>query len=359
MVEQNTLNMYAEAVVVYADNVTEANVEAVMKYRQRSGINDRLTQPYDAVIRGTGWKHNMTVYHPTARPLMQSNRKFPRMNADYESVNVPGMYFAGTYSHGKDLKRGVTSVIKGFRYTARALFRILSEKHFGEDMWNSKTFCMPRQQAELSAHANGRMNEAAAPYLVFYSLGDGVIFEPNETGDDENGGCVMTAKYQEEVPIDHFTERFGHLHRMWWSFGFDGQPRDLDYVMNHGTGFEPWFWYFSPDDKVVEDGAGTKAPAGPARAELQAMKVRELLKLAQDPVSTRAVTLLVPRNCVAVVCDLIVNWVRRRSRSRPKLWTRRSKMMSPSKPSSSLSLRNGRRSSTQSRRRMTQTRPRG
>jgi hypothetical protein len=270
-------------VIVYADNVTEANVDLVMKYRQRSGVSDRLTQPYDTVIRGTGWKHNMTVYHPTARPLLQSNRKFPRMNADYESVNVPGMYFAGTYSHGKDLKRGVTSVIKGFRYTARALFRILSEKHFGEDRWNTKEFCMPRQHAELSAHANARMNEAAAPYLVFYSLGDAIVFEPNSATDAREDGCIMTAKYKEEVPIDHFTERYGHLHRMWWSFGFDGQPRDLDYVMNHGTGFEPWFWYFAPDENG-EGVSGTKVDAGPGRAALQGMKLRELMKLARDPI---------------------------------------------------------------------------
>ena len=53
---------------------------------------------------------------------------------------------------------------------------ILSEKHFGEDRWNTRGFCMPRQHAELSAHANARMNEAAAPYLVFYSLGCAIFF---------------------------------------------------------------------------------------------------------------------------------------------------------------------------------------
>ena len=91
-IEQNTLNMYAEKVrmrfwarplthsdarpqnriltrvgvlwadcrwnlaqvIVYADNVTTANVDAVMQYRQRSGVSDHLTQPYDTVIRGTG-----------------------------------------------------------------------------------------------------------------------------------------------------------------------------------------------------------------------------------------------------------------------------------------------------------------
>ena len=277
-VGENTLALYAEKLVVYADNVTEANVDAVMGYRQRSGVGDRLTQPYDAVIRGTGWKHNLTVYHPSARPLLQSNRKFPRMTAEYESVNVPGMYFAGTYSHGKDLKRGVTSVIKGFRYTARALFRILSEKHFGEDHWNTRDYCLPAQQDELAAHANMRMNVASAPYLVFYSIGDGIVFEPNnETGVE---GCAWKARYREEVPIDFFTEQHGDKHRMWWSFGFDGQPRELDYVMNRGTGFEPWFWYFSPDDR---EGHTTKAVAGQSRDELQKLKFTALLALLNDP----------------------------------------------------------------------------
>ena len=88
----------------------------------------------------------LKVYDDSARPLLQSNQKFPRMTHEYESVNVPGMYFAGTFSHGKDLKRGVTSVIKGFRYTARALTRILAQKYHGEDDFNTQEFCLPSQQ---------------------------------------------------------------------------------------------------------------------------------------------------------------------------------------------------------------------
>ena len=127
------------------EQVTEANVNAIMEYRLRSP-DDPLNRAYGHVIRGTGWKHNVSVYDDSARPLLQSNQKFPRMTHEYESVNVPGMYFAGTFSHGKDLKRGVTSVIKGFRYTARALTRILAQKYHGEDDFNTQEFCLPSQQ---------------------------------------------------------------------------------------------------------------------------------------------------------------------------------------------------------------------
>ena len=47
------------------------------------------------------------------------------------SVNVPGMYFAGTLAHGKDWKRAAGGFIHGFRYTARALHRILEAKYEG------------------------------------------------------------------------------------------------------------------------------------------------------------------------------------------------------------------------------------
>ena len=43
------------------------------------------------------------------------------MNGGYESTNVPGLYFAGTLSHGLDWKRAAGGFIHGFRYTAQAL----------------------------------------------------------------------------------------------------------------------------------------------------------------------------------------------------------------------------------------------
>lgn len=48
----------------------------------------------------------------------------------YESINVPGLYFAGVLGHGKDYRRSAGGFIHGFRYTARALFRMLEVKYF-------------------------------------------------------------------------------------------------------------------------------------------------------------------------------------------------------------------------------------
>ena len=62
------------------------------------------------------------------------------MTAEYESTNVPGLYFAGTLSHGKDFKRASGGFIHGFRYTARALHRILAKKYFGAE-WPTREFC--------------------------------------------------------------------------------------------------------------------------------------------------------------------------------------------------------------------------
>jgi hypothetical protein len=53
-------------------------------------------------------------------------------------VNVPGLYFAGNLAHGKDHLKSAGGFIHGFRYTARALFRILEAKHHGSDGGSGK-----------------------------------------------------------------------------------------------------------------------------------------------------------------------------------------------------------------------------
>jgi hypothetical protein len=73
-------------------------------------------QVYDTVIRCLGWSHSLGIYHDKATtPWMQPSNKFPVMTPEYESVNVPGMFFAGTLSHGKDHLRAAGGFIHGFR----------------------------------------------------------------------------------------------------------------------------------------------------------------------------------------------------------------------------------------------------
>ena len=63
--------------------------------------------------------------------------KYPALTSTYESANVPGLYFAGTVAHGPDWRQAAGGFIHGFRYTAKALSRILDTK-LDQVLWPSQ-----------------------------------------------------------------------------------------------------------------------------------------------------------------------------------------------------------------------------
>lgn len=44
-------------------------------------------------------------------------KKYPKINYNYESVDNPGMFFAGTATHSLDFRKSAGGFIHGFRYT--------------------------------------------------------------------------------------------------------------------------------------------------------------------------------------------------------------------------------------------------
>ena len=84
---------------------------------------------YDAVISCPGWLFDDGPFvEEGTRPALAPNGKHPATTARYESDTVPGLYFAGTLAHGLDAKKSSGGFIHGFRYTARALHRVLEEE---------------------------------------------------------------------------------------------------------------------------------------------------------------------------------------------------------------------------------------
>ena len=81
------------------------------------------------------------------RPQLQPNRKFPALTPEWESVNVPRLYFAGSASHGRDHKRAAGGFIHGFRYTAWSLYHSLEEKYEGQP-WPQQTFGVAPESVE-------------------------------------------------------------------------------------------------------------------------------------------------------------------------------------------------------------------
>jgi thioredoxin reductase len=102
-----------------------------VRYTHAHGETEELT--YDRVIVATGFRFDDSIFAPGCRPELVHNGRFPAQTPEWESINVPGLYFAGTLTQANDFKRHNSAFVHGFRYNARALFRMLETKHHQRD----------------------------------------------------------------------------------------------------------------------------------------------------------------------------------------------------------------------------------
>ncbi|XP_052772116.1 FAD-dependent oxidoreductase domain-containing protein 2-like [Mya arenaria] len=160
--------------------------------------NFAMREPYDRIIRCLGFTFDNSIFNETMKISFPKGRakKYPSINHNYESVDHTGMFVAGTASHSLDFRKSAGGFIHGFRYSARALHRLLEWRYHG-NAWPSTT--VPHQQ--LLTHILKRINEASGIYQMFSVLGD-VIILGNET-----------YTYLEEFPINlvhNLYEMSGH-----------------------------------------------------------------------------------------------------------------------------------------------------
>ncbi|MGY2061246.1 NAD(P)-binding domain-containing protein, partial [Nocardia gipuzkoensis] len=130
---------------------------------------------YDRVIACTGFRFDASLFDDDIRPRLVIEDRFAELNPAYESVNVPGLYFAGTIMQQRDFKKSTTGFIHGFRYAVRALGHILDERHHDRP-W-------PRRSLESTAEALtdavvARVNRTSALWQMFGVLGD-VLLVPS------------------------------------------------------------------------------------------------------------------------------------------------------------------------------------
>jgi len=55
---------------------------------------------------------DMIPSHPESR-----DSKYPKIDHSYQSVDYPGLYYAGAATHSLDLRKSAGGFIHGFRYT--------------------------------------------------------------------------------------------------------------------------------------------------------------------------------------------------------------------------------------------------
>jgi thioredoxin reductase len=145
---------------------------------------DRVVQlAYDRVITCTGFRMDASIFDGDCRPELTIDDRFPALSAEWESVNVPGLYFAGTLTQSRDFKKYTSAFIHGFRYGIRALVRMLQQKYHDVE-WPHRT--VPTD--EIADAVLARINRTSALFQQFGFLCD--VITPD-------------GRYYEEMPLDY------------------------------------------------------------------------------------------------------------------------------------------------------------
>ncbi|XP_063251869.1 FAD-dependent oxidoreductase domain-containing protein 2 isoform X2 [Prinia subflava] len=144
--------------------------------------------PYDRVIRCLGWKFDFSIYNRSLRmmPGKGNIKKYPQIKPSYESRGTRGLFVLGTASHSVDFRKSAGGFIHGFRYTTRAVHRLLENRHHGVP-WPSTVYPI----TQLTNSIIKRVNEASGLYQMFSVLADIILLRENATA----------FEYLEEYPI--------------------------------------------------------------------------------------------------------------------------------------------------------------
>jgi len=175
--------------------------------------------PVDYVIRCTGWKYlDPDLFAPDIVPApSDSTNKYPWMSSAWEST-VPDLYYAGAAMEGRN-RRSPTGFIHGYRYTVRALFRILEDRYQGVPT-PQKEFEL-KDSADLqrvAQHMIQRISLSSGLYETYGIMCDTLVFDEGE----------KKVRLHYELPADYVLEHpyFAGKKIMVFTleYGFDNFP---------------------------------------------------------------------------------------------------------------------------------------
>lgn len=74
------------------------------------------------------WKYSSVRSSTKPQRAKGRRSKYPAIQHTYESVTIPGLYFAGTVTHSLDYRKSAGGFIHGFRYTGKSYSGEYSQK---------------------------------------------------------------------------------------------------------------------------------------------------------------------------------------------------------------------------------------
>ncbi|CAM3420168.1 FAD-dependent oxidoreductase [Parendozoicomonas haliclonae] len=198
---------------------------------------------YDRVIHCTGFAMDTDFFSEECRPELCDREKLPRQTAEWESVNVKDMYFAGTLTQYNDYRKTMSGFIHGFRYNIRTLVDFLCEKYFDKAYPTQK---IDASTDAISSYAIERVNTTASLWLQPKFLVDCLVLA-------DDGSVTI---YQ-DLPYAYAIEHLAKHHRLLmlsiehgptifdYPFDIERPPRDCGDRGEESNFLHPVVRYFS------------------------------------------------------------------------------------------------------------------
>lgn len=159
----------------------------LFNYTHAHGEKEELI--YDRVIACTGFRFDVTIFDNTCRPQLTIQNRLPLLTSEWESVNVPGLYFGGTITQSRDYRKSTSGFIHGFRYNLCALHQILERKYYGRE-WSNRTIVATPQGFTEAVIQN--VNRTSALWQQFGFFCDMIVVS----------AYGQQAHYFEALPVD-------------------------------------------------------------------------------------------------------------------------------------------------------------
>ncbi len=126
----------------------------VVRFRPLHARQEIEQLEYDYVLRCSGFRFDTSLFSQQCQPQLTPCGKLPAMTSQFESTNIPNLFYAGALMQMRDYKKSQSAFVHGFRYNVRTLFNFLEER-FAQQPWPS---------SEIPASAD-KMATALATYF--------------------------------------------------------------------------------------------------------------------------------------------------------------------------------------------------
>jgi thioredoxin reductase len=197
----------------------------LLRFQYSHAHGQRWQLAADRVILCCGFRSDLSVFDASCRPQTCHEGRFPALTSAWESVNVPGLYFAGTIMQSRDYKRSFSGFIHGFRYNIRFLAAVFAERYHQQPITAEPVAAGPR---ELAALLISRAVSASSLFQMPAFLADVYLLDGGQPrlARDVPVEYALEMPGWRERPMLMMTLEYGHLPPGADPFNFERDPND-------------------------------------------------------------------------------------------------------------------------------------